>query len=478
MKYKACCAYRVPWPQILAGHDGDAYARNLRLRGKNLSFLGVIAHALKIEGCGKVEWQKVKAACTPEVVYIIHSAIIDLWPDMTDLARTLEEQRGTATALYTGTYEPHVILRGVTRHCLYADRILLFDPFLDPRAVVDEFSPLKHPEKLVTTTLINLRLWLNLAPWVYAGLVNFLRRPDDYDPSMRRHCLAIARARSNTPDFKKILDEEVDAELAGRSEDPEYNQLRDYIILSATDEHLIDDIRKWKPGIPDAELAGLMDAIRRRRERHPFLPADPEQRQREELIHQTTGSNFDVAKIAADMSQSHLITDLRFRWFEIEKDRDSQGIQAEDWTPLAHAFQTLPFKFLNNVPMEAALRLRKEERLTEMRSFLQRVWRASSSQGKPMSHQTAQVFADELKGRLDHAETEWKDIDLELLRWFGKETAAAVAAVPLIATGNASWLAGGLAVAATTNLAVSAFKHHTLERTPAAFFLDLKRRSA
>ena len=111
-------------------------------------FLGVIAHALKIEGCGKVEWQKVKAACTPEVVYIIHSAIIDLWPDMTDLARTLEEQRGTATALYTGTYEPHVILRGVTRHCLYADRILLFDPFSGPPSSRGRIQPIETPRKV------------------------------------------------------------------------------------------------------------------------------------------------------------------------------------------------------------------------------------------------------------------------------------------------------------------------------------------
>ena len=50
-----------------------------------------------------------------------------------------------------------------------------------------EFSPLEHPEKYQTQTVRSLKLWLEMAPWIKAGLVKFIRNPEDFDPELRSY---------------------------------------------------------------------------------------------------------------------------------------------------------------------------------------------------------------------------------------------------------------------------------------------------
>ena len=87
--------------------------------------------------------------------------------------------------------------------------------------------------------------------------------------------------------------------------------------------------------------------------------------------------------------------------------------------------------------------------------------------GDPFSESNAANLAAELSEQIESAEMEWKKIDLDLAKWFGLETAALVAV-----TGTSlPQLAASTAIAGSTNVAVSLYKHYKLSRTPAGFFL-------
>lgn len=176
-KFKECCWGKVPWSRQLEA--GDAVdVRWLSIRGKNLMFIAAIADALQLDTTDKnLEFSSLKRAFTPLAIKKIYEASGTLWPDITDVRRVLLQEAKSTSGLYVGRYRPEVILRGVTRHSLYCDKILFVDPFTHPGRVRSEFSPILHPEKYRTTALMCARLWLTLAPWIAEGLVNFIRTP-------------------------------------------------------------------------------------------------------------------------------------------------------------------------------------------------------------------------------------------------------------------------------------------------------------
>jgi hypothetical protein len=172
------------------------------------------------------------------------------------------------------------------------------------------------------------------------------------------------------------------------------------------------------------------------------------------------------------------VTDLPTRWKEIELDRAENGIGTGEWSALAKAFHNLDLKYLDGLELTHALSLRNEGRLQNLRTFLYRVWRAAAS-GNPFGEQNVQHLADELTTRVAEAEEEWKQIDRDLIKWLGGEAAAGLlASGPLIASGNAAFLAASLAVAGSTTLITSTLKRKGFpEKFPAAFFMNLAKKS-
>ncbi len=138
LKFKNCCWGKVPWvKQLEAGDAVDV--RWLALRGKNLMFTAAIADALQLDTTDKnLEFSDYKRAFTPQAIRKIYEASATLWPDTDDLNRVLRAEAATTTGLYVGRYRPEIVLQGVTRHTLYCDKILLVDPFTDPRRVRPE----------------------------------------------------------------------------------------------------------------------------------------------------------------------------------------------------------------------------------------------------------------------------------------------------------------------------------------------------
>jgi hypothetical protein len=169
-----------------------------------------------------------------------------------------------------------------------------------------------------------------------------------------------------------------------------------------------------------------------------------------------------------------LVTDLPTRWKEIELDREQSGIGIGEWSALAKAFHNLDLKYLNNLELAHALSLRSEGRLQNLRAFLHRIWSAASS-GNPFGEENVRHLADELQARVAEAESEWRQIDRDLIKWAGGEAATGLlAGGPLIASGHAGFLAAAIAMAGTATLVSTTLERKGFpDKFPAAFFMDL-----
>jgi hypothetical protein len=248
----------------------------------------------------------------------------------------------------------------------------------------------------------------------------------------------------------------------------------EYYHLSFSDEWFLQEYKNRPPAkdiFPTAE--SFLAYIQARRNSHPYfvenLPG-----QTSELLYETSGANYELAKRVCLITGSHLITDFRTYWKQIELDRKKSGVNSTEWVPFSKALQNSELKIFNNVSLDAALKLRKDNRLEGLRLFFHRVWK-DCRDSEEFSESNALNLTAELDERIGEAKSEWDKIDQDLIKWFGAPGAAIssvgftgfLPAAPAIAAAAATGAVGLIQSA----LRRSSFK----ERFPASFFLTLKK---
>lgn len=472
VKLKRCCALRgVDW-NVLLRERAPKMLTELSIRGRNLAFLHHAADALQLDHTDRIDdWRIVKRACTPAAVRKIHEALEGFWPNEEDYYSVLAREKNVESGLYVGSYEPEHILEGISRHSIYSDSVILFNPFMDPRVIKPEFNPLVHPEKYRTATLKNLYLWFSLAPWIEAGLVRFVPKPTDFDAALARETARAQHEKfQSNPALMKALDENEDTiERFSRS-------FKSFALLHTADDQLIDAYLKANPQASSGDVADLLEEIKEAREEHPYFIEGSlgSGKGQGEITSTTSGASFPIAKMVATLTGAHLITDLAPKWQEIELDRKESGVEVGKWTPFAKAFHNAKLPYLNEVSLKAALTLRREDRLQSMRAFLGKVWKATKSLNE-FDDSNASELAEELVVKVHEAEKEWNQIDRDLLAWAG---GGGVASAVAVATGNSFLAAAPFVAASVTQLLVARSKRRDFARCqPAAFFLNLRKSS-
>jgi hypothetical protein len=431
-----------------------------------------IAEALQFDSLGKTRHLRdYKAAFTADAVRRIHEAIMEVWPSDIDILTVLKRPAGDVSGLYIGDYSPEYLRRGIVRHSIYANKILLFDPFMYPASVREEFNPIINPEQHRTQTLKNVNLWFELLPWIDAGIVEIIRPPSDFDPRLNREFLESQRRKfEENAELKEASESSVN-ELGKRHTDRfAYQQL----MLGAPDSYLrriFEELGLNKEGITADDF---LESIHRDREQDPdFLePLGPEDSS--QLFCLTTGACYPSAKMTANITGSYLFSDLYVKWREIEIDRESHSAGNRVWSPFAKALQEAPLRYLNALRLEHALTLRREDRLESLRGLLLKAWKAARTE-KQFDSENAVLLAEELGGRVREAEEEWKKIDTDLLKMVGAGAVGGlIAAGPLIAAGHADFLAAAVLVGGGMPLVNSTLRRRSFpDRFPAAFFMKI-----
>lgn len=416
-----------------------------------------------------------KAGFTAKAVREIHEAVIDAWPPDLDIVSALKTTRTDVSGLYTGDYDVDYILRGIVRHSIYANKILIVDPFIYPKSVRDEYNPIIEPAQYRTQTLKNVNFWLAILPWIEAGIIEVIRTPADFDHRLKWESLHRQKRKfDESPELREAAKVSVE-EMKKRHFDKQAHQM---LLLGAPDSYLEDTIKELGLEKDGYTAKDFLDYIHAERARDPdFLePMGPDSDSTQMHV-MTSGASYDIAQLTANITGSYLVTDLYVRWREIELDRESHNAENRIWSPFAKALQESPLRYLNHLRLEHALKLRKEGRLDSLRRFLHRVWIHARTE-VPFDEANARLLAEELREEVAKAEEEWKKIDRDLLKLIGGEIGAGlIAAGPLIASGHGSFLAAAGVAVGVANLAASVNKHKRFpDRFPAAFFMKIEQK--
>ena len=201
----------------------------MTVRQKNLLFASKIAQAMQLDelsrppGSFQEALSELKRALTPSAVREIHLAIPEIWPDLQDLRRCLLDIRGISSGVFTGDYTYKTTLRLVNRHALYDTNIILIDPFIDYRAIRNEFNPVIQPEQHVGNTLHYVLWWLSLVPWIEEGIISVIPDPGNLDPMLMISSLKSAEERGSA--LADALESEIENIWATQGKD-DFKSLR------------------------------------------------------------------------------------------------------------------------------------------------------------------------------------------------------------------------------------------------------------
>jgi hypothetical protein len=259
------------------------------------------------------------------------------------------------------------------------------------------------------------------------------------------------------------------------------NEMVEYHFIANSNEHILKLAKERNPNITEKELEELLNQIEVKRKNHPFyvpLVDKNNKPYRSSLMVISSGANYEMAKIISSITNSSFITDIPSRWKEIEFDHKSLNIEQSKWNPFIKAFQNLDFKFFDKVNLDYALKVRKENKLVSLRSFLSRLWRNSAIENK-YSDENIGILKEELEHHFREAENEWKEINNDLIKWIRNEVIGIGAtAHNLISQGQSYLLFGGVVISGITTAVVDWSKRHDFKlKYPTSFMLDLKRKN-
>lgn len=468
-KFKKCCSGELDWSTIFARKvDPKQY---YSARGRNLVFRDKLCELLQLESEKQIDASKVKKAITPNFVREVYDNITKIWPPDTDLEWVYSRSRSSVAGLYIGDYELGYLERAVVRHSLYADKILLNDPFMNPHVISPKVNPLIHPERHQTQTLKNLNRFIALLPWVEAGIVDFIHTPADIDRRFgfdtRSRAIQEKQDERANEELQKSLVEARKRHKASGGELRTLIQLPDHQVGKVFDQVFPDGTQRQKQE--------FLQEVHRVREMDPNFLNTLDELGGEQYTIWSTGGTIENAHLTASMANAYIFTDIGYRWHKLQETRSKFSPETSVWSPFSKAVQNARFSFLNNLNLEVALKLRRENRLEGVRRVMASAFK-SSVENDQFSDQHAVRLAENLNHEISKASNEWQEIQAELTKiGTAGATTNMLAAGPLIANGHGLWVAGASVIAGAGTSVYGGIRYKQYQsRFPASFFIGLK----
>lgn len=393
-RFARCCAQ-------LDARDREARSRTLTLQVRSQLTVDAVRYFFDTGPAGASdEAERLKRNMTADRVAHFYRYLADLWPADLQAINSLDSLRANnqLSGFYVGWVRPEWTLRSVNRASLYADRILVEQPFHLPWMLRDEYDPIQNPNQMRPDTHRWATVMLLLEPWIRDGFVILVPAPDDYDSALREAFLASGLRRErdglvnvHPDDFAQI--EEVAKQEFFRG----LNSLADDVIARRIKE---------TGDFTDDQIPGMLSYIKSLRERDPFYLEGvmPEGG----FLQKLSIPTIELTTLTCGLADAFPFTDLRGKWDELLKNVDAMPDDAAVWTPLSKAFSQLKFDFLDGYDSRLAYRMREDGRLLRFRSYLKDIW--EKVHGSP-DVDAAERYARDLTERLvveyDAARAEW-----------------------------------------------------------------------
>jgi hypothetical protein len=413
-------------------------------------------------------WQQFKRDISDEEIREFFKVNGSMWGPETNWVGIMPKPGdGKLRGLYLGDIRPELILQNLIRFSLYNDQILVVDPFPNARNIKPRYNPVENPGQYKAEMIKLIYFLFQIAPWIETGVVQLIPDPGEINREFRWEAIDLARARlaNVEPDEADLAD----THEVGRNELKRFlfamddqtilrqveksGQILDdaqkKLFIKYARQELADDPLAWERPIGNNEAAGQMSMVR-------------------------SGTNLETALLIANVTGAFPYTNMRSRWRELVNARDELSETARTWSPLAKAFQSLEFKFLNKVDVEFATRIRDDGRLASFRSLLRSMGKQASDVHSLSSLDSfVRDSKDALIGEHRKATAEWDKIQESFLKWAGTGVLTATSMM----TGRIIPDAAALSAATLNTLGQLSLRHMKQNRfrksNPMSVFIDL-----
>ena len=280
-------------------------------------------------------WLDVRRELSDDQIKRIYGFYAALWPRDTDIYSLLPKSDGKYRGLYTGPLDVRTIDISALPIASMFDEFLIEAPIINPNNVKPEFSPIENPGRYKYQALKDFMFMLHLEPYIGLGLVNLIPDPSEFDMSLMKAMMEMARERG---DRQEILNEQ-DRRL--------YFRLSTEDLLNSTAmmpkemrlKFLISEF-----GFGEDTATQTIEVLERAAEASPLVMLQQvELRDSGQFLHFRMGPNYEMALLIAQVTGSVLVTDSGSRWQELmAAQQRSQGIVTYPWNDAHTQFNALP----------------------------------------------------------------------------------------------------------------------------------------
>lgn len=324
-KYKNCCRsisadMRTSWDVI-------------SIRERHLAFCNCIRDVLGLDQ-GKT-WLDVRRELSDEQVKKIYEFYSILWPSETDIYSLLPKSDGKFRGLYTGPLDVRVIRHAGLPMASVFDELLIESPIINPNTLKQEFSPISSPAKYKYQALKDFLFMLELEPYIGLGLVNLIPDPSEFDVSLMRAMLEMARNRGQAQEVLCEQDRRQHFRLA-------VEDLLNSTAMMPRNMRIKFLINQF--GLDETNATQAIRELESSAETSPLtLLQQVDLENGGQFIQLCMGPNYEMALLIAQVTGSILVTDSASRWQELQgAQHRNQGIATYPWSDAFSHFCLMP----------------------------------------------------------------------------------------------------------------------------------------
>jgi hypothetical protein len=357
-------------------------------------------------------WASFKSTIAREQIREFYEVQAALWPPTTDWAGIMPTPDGKLRGLYLGDIRPQLTLRNIVRFSLYSDSIVVINPFPNPHIIRPEYNPIDNPEQYKADTINLIHFLFSVSDWIEKGIVLLVPDPGDLKVAFKWETARLAKARLDgwwKPDERDL---EEARELG-------HEELK-RVLFALPEDKLFAQFERAGMTLDDRQKREFLAYARRELRNDPIALEQPiaDNYREGQMVPLRAGTNLETALLICSTTGAFPYTNLHSVWAQIIKAHDDLSETARMWSPLTKAFQSLDFRFLDNVDPKFAQAVRDDGRLQSFRSLLRKIGDGAADISELSSLDAfVRDCNDELVGEYQKAQAEWSKIDESFLKW-------------------------------------------------------------
>ncbi|MEJ6981582.1 hypothetical protein WG906_14035 [Pedobacter sp. P351] len=385
-------------------------------------------------------WDDISRSISLLKVKRTYRIFAELFPRGVDYMQELETLKLDFSSIHYGAIKGSKIIDEIARFSMYSDKIIVFHPLQNPAVTNPNMNPGRNAKYWLPDFMDSLYFYIVIQKWVKAGIVKLIVNPYDYDLELREKVDKQAFERFQGYDKKEIFNSSKGEVLMNLAESLTFtfrNKNTDFIYKSLMEME--------QPKFSHEDAVEMAEAIKSANDyRNPLYDKLNFKLNSGMIMPTKGGGPLESILLISEKTGGAIYTPSTMNWSQLQKVGNN-----DFWTKANHVYSKIPMNFLNNVDVNFALNLRKEDRLAGVRKQLKRIYtELNTLKTEDISESKIRDFKDSFIEEVKTADAEWKEIgrQAEIARksWLVTSLSAPIVVnqmsiLPIIA-GSAAWL--------------------------------------